>query len=100
MQHSESITLYHSVAEVWAVVGDPQSWGKWIEGITEVQGKRGTLRRCPIAKLRDVRLCELAYLVPQTLSFSFCLDPSGVQDIAVLGWVTQLVLTLHLGSST
>ena len=41
MQHSESITLYHPMAEVWAVVGDPQSWGKWIEGITDVQVEGG-----------------------------------------------------------
>lgn len=41
MRHSESVTLYHSRAEVWAVVGDPQSWGKWIEGITDVQVEGG-----------------------------------------------------------
>ena len=41
MQHSESITINRSQGEVWAVTGDPQSWGKWIEGVTDVQVEDG-----------------------------------------------------------
>ncbi len=41
MQHSESITIYHSRADVWAVVGDPQSWEEWIDGITDIQVEGG-----------------------------------------------------------
>ena len=41
MQHSESIVINRPEAEVWALVGDPQSWEKWIPGVTDVQIEGG-----------------------------------------------------------
>ena len=37
MKHAESIIINRPGAEVWALVGDPQSWGKWVPGVTDVQ---------------------------------------------------------------
>ena len=41
MQHSESIFINRPRAEVWALVGDPQSWGEWIPGLTDVRIEGG-----------------------------------------------------------
>ena len=41
MQHSESIVISRSEAEVWALVGDPQSWETWIPGVTDVRIEGG-----------------------------------------------------------
>ena len=37
MQHSESLIINRPPAEVWALVGNPQSWGTWIPDVTEVR---------------------------------------------------------------
>ena len=36
MQHVESIIINRPKAAVWALVSDPQSWGEWIPGLTDV----------------------------------------------------------------
>ena len=37
MRHSESIIINRRPAAVWALVGNPQSWGTWIPDVTEVR---------------------------------------------------------------
>ncbi len=37
MQHSESIVIKRPEADVWTLVGNPQSWETWIPGVTEVR---------------------------------------------------------------
>ena len=37
MQHSETMVISRTEAEVWALVGDPQSWETWIPGVTDVR---------------------------------------------------------------
>ena len=41
MQHRESIVIKRTEAEIWALVGDPESWETWIPGLTEVRIEGG-----------------------------------------------------------
>ena len=41
MQHAESIVIKRPEAEVWALVGNPQSWETWIPDVTEVRIEGG-----------------------------------------------------------
>ena len=41
MQHVESIIINSPRAAVWALVGDPQSWGEWVPGVTDVRIEGG-----------------------------------------------------------
>ena len=41
MQHSESIVIKRPEADVWTLVGNPQSWETWIPGVTEVRIEGG-----------------------------------------------------------
>ena len=41
MKHAESIIINRHEAEVWTLVGDPQSWGEWVPGLTDVQIEGG-----------------------------------------------------------
>ena len=41
MQHAESIIIKRPQAAVWALVGDPHSWGEWIPGLTDVRLEGG-----------------------------------------------------------
>ena len=41
MQHVESIIINRPKADVWALVSDPQSWGEWIPGLTDVRIEGG-----------------------------------------------------------
>ena len=42
MQHSETMVINRSEAEVWALVGDPQTWETWIPGVTDVRIEDGS----------------------------------------------------------
>lgn len=37
MKHAESIIINRQKAAVWALVGDPRSWGDWLPGMTDVR---------------------------------------------------------------
>ena len=37
MQHSETMVVSRTQAEVWALVGNPESWETWIPGVTDVR---------------------------------------------------------------
>ena len=41
MQHSETMVISRTQAEVWALVGNPQSWGTWLPGVTDVRIEGG-----------------------------------------------------------
>ena len=41
MQHSETMVISRTEAEVWALVGNPQSWETWIPGVTDVRIEGG-----------------------------------------------------------
>ena len=41
MQHAESIIISRPQAAVWALVGNPQSWGDWVPGVTDVRLEGG-----------------------------------------------------------
>ena len=75
MQHSESIIINRPGPEVWALVGDPQSWETWIPDVTEVRiegggapsvgtglsyARRGKRRDTTIAAFETDRVIEVA----------------------------------------
>ena len=41
MQHAETIIIKRPGAEVWALVGDPLTWERWIPGVTDVRLEGG-----------------------------------------------------------
>ena len=41
MQHAESIIISRPQAAVWALVGNPQSWGDWVPDVTDVRLEGG-----------------------------------------------------------
>ena len=43
MQHTETTTIDRSAEEVWAFVGDVQSWPNWLDDVTDVEVPSGGL---------------------------------------------------------